>query len=56
MKNTLSAEAHVLDRLLYMLEENSVQQLMRKDAAFADYVAELYTRIDAKSVDLRSAG
>jgi hypothetical protein len=53
MKNKLSAEAHVLDRLMYLLEENSVRHLVQQDESFAHYVDKLYAQINAKSVRLR---
>jgi hypothetical protein len=39
------AEAHVLDRMLYLLEENSVSHLAAGDRSFADFVNELYDTI-----------
>jgi len=53
MKNRLNAEAHVLDRLMSLLEENSVQYLVLQDDMFASYVDGLYTQISAKSSRLR---
>jgi hypothetical protein len=53
MKDTLNAEAHVLDRIMSLLEENSVQFLVLKDDKFASYIDSLYTQIGRRSRDLR---
>lgn len=55
MKNRLNAEAHVLDRIMNLLEENSVQFLVLEDDMFAAYVDDLYTQISAKSSRLRKS-
>lgn len=54
MKDTLNAEAYVLDRLLRLLEENSVQHLVMRDDRFAEYIDKLYSQIGRQSRDLRS--
>jgi len=41
--------------MMHLLEEESVAQLMHEDNAFADYVADLYSSINAKSRNLRHA-
>ena len=53
MKNHQQAEAHVLDRMMHLLEENSVTHLMAEDKTFAAYITDLYEKIDAKSQHLR---
>lgn len=55
MKQTTEAEIHILDRLLYLLEETSVSYLAQQDKSFANYVDSLYTSIHNKSVDMRKA-
>jgi hypothetical protein len=54
MKKDLQAEAHVLDRVMHLLEERSVAQLMSEDDNFADYIADLYSNVSSKSKRLRS--
>lgn len=54
MKNTVTAEAHVLDRVMHLLEERSVTHLMQHDRTFAEYISNLYTDINTESIKLRS--
>lgn len=53
MKNKLKAEAHVMERLIDLLEEGSVTHLMQEDDTFAGYIDDLYSRITATSMHLR---
>lgn len=53
MKNKLQAEAYVLDRVMYMLDEYSVRYLTEEDEMFGDYVNKLYAQVHAKSRQLR---
>lgn len=46
-------EANVLERFLYMMEENSVGYLSENDPAFRRFVSKLYQAIDAKATSLR---
>lgn len=48
-------EANVLERFLYMLEENSVAYLSEKDPGFRSFVSKLYQTVDAKASSLRHA-
>ncbi len=52
-KKQLQAEAHVLERVMYLLEEKSVLQLMQEDGEFAHYIRELYSSLDAKTAALQ---
>ncbi len=42
------AQIHALDRVMYMLEEDSIRTLAMDDEAFANFVEELYSRVDDK--------
>ncbi len=53
MKQQNIDEANVLERFLYMMEENSVGYLSEKDPAFRRFVSKLYKKIDAKAASLR---
>jgi hypothetical protein len=49
----LQAEANVLDRIMYVLEEYPVQYLAEQDEVFAGYISKLYSQVRAKSSQLR---
>jgi hypothetical protein len=49
MRNNKQAEVHVLDRLMYLLEERSVRQLAARDESFEVYVSELYQSLQGRA-------
>lgn len=51
---TTKAEAHVLDRILHLLEEGSVRHLVEADEHFARYIETLYDGLHDKSVSLHA--
>lgn len=53
MKNSQTAEAHVLDRMMYLLEEGSVRHLAQQDATFGDFVDQLYSKLHDKAQVIR---
>lgn len=48
MKQLNRAEAHVLYRMLYLLEEKSVKRLMEQDENFEKYITDMYATINSK--------
>jgi hypothetical protein len=52
MNRKESAEVAVLDRLMYMLEENSVNRLTREDNGFETFIDGLYETIQVKAEQL----
>jgi hypothetical protein len=52
--NTLKKEAHILDRMMLMLDEYSVRYVVEQDEKFGDYIEGLYAQIYDKSRQLRS--
>jgi hypothetical protein len=53
MKQQADKQAHVLDRVMYLLEEGSVGYLAEKDESFAEFIDTLYQTVDAKATRLR---
>jgi hypothetical protein len=54
MKKYQAAEVHVLDRLMYLLEEQSVERLTEQDIGFNDFITHLYSELQHQSSKLRS--
>jgi hypothetical protein len=54
MKNQLNDKLHALDRVMYLLEENSFLQLSKSDKAFAAFIEELYAKADNQQQALLS--
>ena len=54
MKKQKIAEAHALERVLYMLEEGSVAHLSKQDLAFGQFIEQLYQTVNVKAHSLRS--
>jgi hypothetical protein len=42
MQKQVEAELHVLDRIMYLLEESSVSQLAQVDDEFGDFIWKLH--------------
>jgi hypothetical protein len=55
MKNSKTAEAYVLDRMMYLLEEGSVRYLTQHDDNFGDFVSQLYAKLNDRATYLRSS-
>ncbi len=55
MTKQTEAQAQILERMLYMLEENSVMHVAYEDESFAKYIASLYEDISTKSLIIRTA-
>ena len=53
MKQQTNQQAHVLDRVMYLLEEGSVGYLAEKDESFATFIEGLYQTVDARATQLR---
>jgi hypothetical protein len=53
MKNTIIAEANVLERIMRVLEEESVTYLVQKDNRFAEFIDGLYSAVNDQSRSLR---
>ncbi len=53
MKKQSKAEALILERVLDLLDEGSVTHLMRQDEHFASYIVDLYSSLQAMSLNLR---
>jgi hypothetical protein len=54
MKNKNRAEAQVLDRLMYLLEEESVGRLVDNDTDFAKFVEDLYGTLQTRTLTMQS--
>jgi hypothetical protein len=46
MQKQVNAEKHALDRILYLLEEHSIQHLSADDAGFAHLINSIYDQVD----------
>jgi signal-transduction protein with cAMP-binding, CBS, and nucleotidyltransferase domain len=46
MTKHAQAQIHALDRVMYLLEENSIQSLTTDNQEFADFIEELYASVD----------
>jgi len=51
MNRHTKAQINALDRVMYLLEESSFRQLEKNNDKFADFVEDLYDRLD-RQVDL----
>lgn len=50
----VSAEMHALDRVMYLLEEQSFQRLGMKDDDFAAFIETLYAKVNLHQARLQS--
>ncbi|HET6924821.1 MAG TPA: hypothetical protein VFH39_03260 [Candidatus Saccharimonadales bacterium] len=48
------AHTHALDRVLYLLEEQSFQNLAMDDERFASFIEQLYQRVETEQQTLSS--
>jgi hypothetical protein len=55
MSRKTKAEVHVLDRLKYLLGEQSVERLIDEDSEFGVFVEGLYATLENKSHQLRQS-
>ncbi len=55
MKHPQQAEAHVLDRMMHLLEEGSVRHLAASDETFGDFVQEVYRTLSDRAQAIRHA-
>jgi hypothetical protein len=53
MKDYTNAEVHVLNRVMYLLEETSVDSLVKEDNKFALFVDQLYLTVQNKAEQLQ---
>lgn len=47
-------EIHILERILYLLEERSVHHATKQDDAFADFIGGLYQTINRQAIELQT--
>ncbi len=45
-------ELHVLDRVMHLLEERSVERLVENDEAFSKFIADVYAKLDNRAMQL----
>ncbi len=55
MKKQRQDEQHALQRILYLLGENSIQHLSETDDQFASIIADIYDRVDHHAQHLTAA-
>lgn len=54
MKSAQTAEIHILERVMYLLEEGSVRHVASQDDSFQHYVANLYDSLETRAQQLRT--
>jgi hypothetical protein len=52
MTKAIQAQLHALDRVMYLLEEDSIQVLATDSETFASFVEELYAKVDRQALQL----
>jgi hypothetical protein len=53
MKNPIIAEVNILDRIMYLLEEDSVGHLAQHDTKFGQFVGQIYGAVQNKAEQLQ---
>jgi signal-transduction protein with cAMP-binding, CBS, and nucleotidyltransferase domain len=54
MHKQVTDELHALDRVLYLLEEQSFQRLSMKDDDFASFIETLYAKVNGHATQLQT--